>query len=285
MVQAMRRVPTFAAAAALALALVIAAPVPARAQDQTLADIRQEMAVFQVELQRLKRELSTTGSPDVGGFGGASALERLDQLEAAHARLVSKAEQLEFRINQVVSDGTNRLDDLNFRLCEVEPGCDIGNLPPLSPIGGVAPLSPVVAPAPSGGGEGGVEMAMGEQRDFDAARALYDQGDYAGAVAAFDTFSSTYFGGPLTGEAHYWRGEALAQQGRTSEAAQAYLSSFTGAPDGSRAPDALYKLGRALGDLGQRSEACIMLDQVGQRYPGAPAAAEASAARMSMGCS
>ncbi len=32
-------------------------------QDQTLADIRQELSVLFVDVQRLKRELSTTGWP------------------------------------------------------------------------------------------------------------------------------------------------------------------------------------------------------------------------------
>ncbi len=43
------------------LAGVLGAAVPVLAQDQTLADIRQELSVLSVEVQRLKRELSTTG--------------------------------------------------------------------------------------------------------------------------------------------------------------------------------------------------------------------------------
>ena len=32
-------------------------------QDQTLADIRQQLSVLQVEMQKLKGELNTTGAP------------------------------------------------------------------------------------------------------------------------------------------------------------------------------------------------------------------------------
>ena len=57
-------------ALALALACLIGAlsvqarPVAAQS-DQTLADIRQELSVLYVEIQKLKRELSTTGTPSV----------------------------------------------------------------------------------------------------------------------------------------------------------------------------------------------------------------------------
>ncbi len=61
----------------LVLALSVWAVAPARAQDQTLADIRQELSVLFVDMQRLKRELSTTGGAG-GAVGGGSALQRLD---------------------------------------------------------------------------------------------------------------------------------------------------------------------------------------------------------------
>ena len=60
-------------------ALVLSAP--ARAQDETLADIRQELNVLYVDIQRLKRELSTTGGA-TGVTGGNTVLERVDLLEA-----------------------------------------------------------------------------------------------------------------------------------------------------------------------------------------------------------
>ena len=46
---------------ALVVALAVAAPVAAQDRAQTLADIRQELSVLWVEIQSLKRELSTTG--------------------------------------------------------------------------------------------------------------------------------------------------------------------------------------------------------------------------------
>ena len=73
----MKRGLVFAICAVLALT-----PLRAKAQDdQTLADIRQELSVLFVEMQRLKRELSTTGGASVSVTGN-SALDRLASMEA-----------------------------------------------------------------------------------------------------------------------------------------------------------------------------------------------------------
>ena len=89
--------------------------------DETLADVRQELTVLYVEVQRLKRELSTTGAASVN-TGGNSVLDRVNAMESELQRLTSKTEELENRINRIVSDGTNRIGDLEFRLVELEGG-------------------------------------------------------------------------------------------------------------------------------------------------------------------
>ena len=92
-------------------------------------------------------------------------------------------------------------------------------------------------------------------------------------------------GGPLTGAAHFWRGEALAEQGKMPEAARAYLESFSSDPQGNMAADALYKLGTSLAELGQTNEACTTLGEVQVRFPDSDVSFDAGAARRSIGCS
>lgn len=269
---------------ALALGLLLVGPAAAQSRDETLADIRQQLSVLWVEVQNLKRELSTTGAPQTG-LQGSTLLDRVTSAESELSRLTSKTEQLQNRIDTLVRDGTNRIGDLEFRLCELEPNCDISTLGDTPTLGGGAMPQGgggAGASAPSSGG--GPAMAVGEQADFDRAKAAYDAGDFAGAVGLFQTFTQTYTAGPLNSEAHYWRGEALARQGDTPGAARAFLDSFSGAPEGSVAPQALYRLGQSLGELGQVQEACVTLAEVGTRFPGAPAAAQAQGARQSLGC-
>ncbi|RVV98503.1 tol-pal system protein YbgF [Mesobaculum littorinae] len=289
-----RHLPKAALILSLGLAAVPVAPVPeaqaqTEASDETLADIRQELQVLYVEVQRLKRELSTTGAPDMN-LQGTSVLDRVDRMEAELSRLTGEAEEMQYRIDRVVSDGTNKIGDLEFRLCELEEGCDIGSLgdtPTLGGDAGAAP-APTAAPAPAtppAGSGGGAELAMSEQADFDRAKEALDSGDFQGAADLFASFTTTYTGGPLTGDAHYYRGEALSKLGNTSDAARAYLESFSGAPNGPRAPRALLNLGLALDQLDQRPDACVTLGEVSNRFPQSDASVEAQTARANMGCS
>jgi len=260
---------------------------PSMAQDaQTLADIRQEAAVLSVELQTLKRELSTTGSP-LGTQIGGSSLERIDLMELQLNAMTARLEELEFRVGRVVKDGTNQLDDINFRLCELEEGCDIANLPTLTPIGGETGGATDVVSNPIGSGDGpnfGEELAVAEEQDFAAALALYDNGEFQAASDAFQSFAQTYTGGFLTGEAHFMRGEALTELGQTSEAGRAYLASFSGSPDGDRAPDALLGLGTSLATLGKLDQGCAMFGELDRRFAASPAASAAREAAASFGC-
>jgi len=270
----------------LALLLMLL-PMAAAGQDraQTLADIRQELSALHVEVQRLKGELNTTGLPAAAGVGG-DTLARVDAIEQALARLTARTEELQFRIERIVEDGTNRIADLEFRLVELEGG-DVSRLRETTTLGGAqaAGVRPVGALPDTGPDTGaGAQLASAEQEDFDAARSALEGGDYAAAAERFADFTATYPGSPLAGEAHFLRGEALSADGRTADAARAYLDSFSGAPAGARAADALLRLGLSLASLGQTQEACLTLGEIDLRFPLSPAATEAAAARQDLNC-
>ncbi|SFD73890.1 tol-pal system protein YbgF [Roseivivax sediminis] len=288
---------------------------PAAAQDgQTLADIRQEVSALAYELQSLKRELSTTGGANVNVAG--STLDRVNQIEQALQGLTSRTEELENRIDRVVSDGSNRIGDIKFRLCELEEGCDIGQLDTENPLGGSAPATSGSGPSLGGlegqgevspsdievgddvEGEGdaqtgaaplplsdpSVQLAAAEEQDYRRAQEALDAGEYQSAADRFAQFRTTYPGGPLDAAALLGRGKALAGLGDTREAARAYLDVYSGYPDAPVAPEALWRLGAALGELGSTREACVTLAEVPNRYPGTEAVGQAEQARASLAC-
>ena len=295
---------------ALRLALVaplalapLTAPAPLAAQDrqETLADVRQQLTLLYGEVQGLKRELSTTGAPTQMS-GGGSQLERLNAIEAELRRLTGKTEELEHRIDRVVTDGTNRIGDLEFRLVELEGG-DLSQLGETTTLGGgAAPatsgsgapasetssgIAQSTLPATGGTTSGGAapQLAVSEEADFQSASDLLDNGDYSAALSAFETFKASYPGSPLTPEADLGRGRALEGQGDIKSAARAYLDAFSAAPSEDSAPESLYRLGLLLGQLGQQNESCVTLSEVSNRFPGDPWATEASTARQQQGCS
>ena len=258
---------------------LLLSPLPALAQEETLADIRQQLTALFVDVQRLTRELSTTGGLN-SGIAGSTPLERLDAIEAELQRLTSKSEELEFRVNSITADANNRIGDLNFRLCELEADCDIGQLDD-TPLGGLEVAGAVTTtPEPTGG----PALAIGEQTDIERAQGALASGDFRSAVDQLTTFVATYPGSPLTADANYLRGEALEGLGEVTDAARAYLEAFSGDPTGPKAPDALFKLGSSLGKIGQTQDACLTLAEVNVRFPGNPAVLDAQMEMQALGC-
>lgn len=264
-----------------AICALSAAPVMAQ-DEQTLADIRQELSVLYVEVQRLRRELSTTGAPTTT-VTGASVLDRVNAIEVELQRLTDRTEQLDFRIQSIVEDGTNRIGDLEFRLVELEGG-DVAALGETTTLGGdagAATTQQPVAPAPV---VPETELAVGEKADFDAALAALGEGSYQVAADGFAQFGQSYPGSPLAAQAELGRGKALEGLGDTREAARAYLASFTADNAGPVAPEALFELGAALGRLGQTDQACVTLAEVQNRFPAAEAVTSAQAEMSTLGC-
>lgn len=268
---------------ALLLFLGLGLPGHVQAQDTTLADLRQELSTLYVDIQNLRSELTATGQLTTGTVGN-TPLERLNSIEAQLQALTSKTEELEFRINRITVDGTNRIGDFEFRICELEEGCDISALGDTPSLGGVdnnaeVPTADLQVPT-----TGGTNLTVNEQADFDRAQGSLTSGDFRSAIDQFTAFGAAYPGSPLTAEALYLKGEALEAAGELSNAARAYLESFSAKPDGSIAPDALFKLGMSLGQLGQTADACVTLAEVPTRFPGAPAVLEAQSAMRNLGC-
>ena len=260
-------------------------PRVALAQDsETLADIRQQLSVLYVELQSLKRELSTTGSP-VGVNTSGTTLQRIDAIETELQRLTGRTERLEQRIDRVVQDGTNRVGDLEFRLVELEGG-DVSALGETTTLGGdvVTPVAPAVPSLADGNSDAVSELAVGERADFDRAWAALEGGDAQSAADQFDAFLGTYPGSPLEAEAHLRRGQAFEALDRMTVAARSYLDSYSLYPQSAVADQALYNLGRALGALDKVSEACVTLGEVETRHPGSAMIGPAQAEMQALGC-
>ncbi|MEO5614824.1 MAG: tol-pal system protein YbgF [Cypionkella sp.] len=272
----------------LCLALL---PVPALAQDkaQTLADLKAELGQLSGQFNALKAELVQSGAASTGAAGG-DALQRMDAMEAELTRVTAKAEEIELKLNRVISDGTNRIGDIEFRLCEQTEGCDPSNIPETPVLGGDTASAPVAAdPAQVAGTDtttatDAPELAMGEKNDFDRAKGVLGQGDFRAAADLFATFTQSYPGSPLSEEANFNRGEALTKLDDTANAARAYLEAFSGKPDGPFAAESLLKLGQALGTLGQTPDACVTLAEVGNRFPGSIHATNAQVSMQGLGC-
>ena len=235
-------------------AVLIACMAVLPASGQTLEDVRLDITKLSELMQELRGELLTTGNSGVSQDSVGTILQRLNNLEADLSAALGLVETLEFRVVQIADDAIRRIGDLEFRLTELEGG-DTGSLTTPPPLGGESTI-----------GNGEQELASDEQRSFDAGATMYEAGEYQAAAEQFSIFTTTYPGGPLTSEAQYRRGLALAGLQDWGGAARSYLDSFSGAPDGPFAPVSLFELAASLGALEQIDQACLTLDEIGIRY-------------------
>ena len=269
--------------ALLVLALLLPGAALAADRAATLADIRLQLKALSTEIEGLKRELAPSGQKAGTTTGGT--LERLDGMEAELRRLTADTEEMSYRIDRIVSDGTNRIGDLDFRLRELEGG-DLGEIPETQPLGGQSGLAPLVMVPPAETASAEPELAVGEKTDYQTAQKLLSEGDAGRALDGFERFLTDYPRSPLAASAQLGRGQALSSLGRHADAGRAYLEAFTQTEtsDAAVASAGLLGLGQSLAALNQTREACLTLEQIGARYPGTAAASKAGTVLKAQSC-
>lgn len=224
---------------------------------------------------------------------GPEMVVRMSELERQISDLTGRVEELQFQNRQLADQLERALNDIEFRLGDLEGGGS-GDLgagggaaapaapPPAAPQppGGFDVMAPPPAEPPPGllGVVPPAEPARGllpqgdPTAEYGNAYALLEQRDFPGAEAAFQRFLRGNPGHPLAGNAQYWLGETYYVRGRFNEAAVAFAQNYQLYPTGPKAADSLLKLGMSLAALGQRTDACQIYSQLRVEFPSASTA-------------
>ncbi|WP_162917166.1 tol-pal system protein YbgF [Dongia deserti] len=109
------------------------------------------------------------------------------------------------------------------------------------------------------------------REQYEYATNLIQRGAYDQAETALKAFVEQHPKDPLTGNAQYWLGETYYVRNDFKNAAIAFAEGYQKYPDSQKAPDNLLKLAMALGQQGQKENACVALRQLEKRYPDASA--------------
>lgn len=117
------------------------------------------------------------------------------------------------------------------------------------------------------------------REQYEYATNLIQRGDYANAEVALKSFIAQNPSDELTGNAQYWLGETYYVRNDFKAAAVAFAEGYQKYPNSQKAPDNLLKLGMALGQQGQKENACVALRQLEKRYPDASASIKDRAIR------
>lgn len=255
---------------------------PAMAQEPTLADLRADLNDLRAQVQTLRGELVASGAAGFQAAGGDAAIDRMNAMEQRLARLTDRTEQLGNRIDRITAEASRRIADIEFRLCEMDEGCDLSALTMQdlgrsgSPVPNLGPAAPQAQQSKPAG--------AGEKADFDAAQQVMASGDFRRAADMFGAVAEAHAGGALTAEALFLRGAALDSAGDAKGAAAAWLEGFAADPDGPRAAESLLGIARVIEAEGDATAACLYLAEIPARFPGSPFAAEAETRLSRLAC-
>lgn len=280
--------------AAFALAAMMAMQAPLSAQTvPNIADLRADLDSLTAQLQSLRASLRVSGAIGYATAGGTSAIQKMDQMEAGLRKLTGEIEEARHQIETGLQGSAERLADLEFRLCQLEESCDLGDL--MTPSDGSFSIAgePSLDITFDGGGRTALppintvpltNASEQERSDFEEAQALVAAGDHASAARAFGRVARLHSGGPLYTEARFREGQELLAIGDQRAASRAWTDVFAADPNGGRAVEALSGVAGILADGGQTEPACLFFTEVTLRYPSHPLAQEAASRITALGC-
>ena len=200
-----------------------------------------------------------------------SMLELVNQIELLKREIQSLRGQIEVVNNGVESNAKRQRDmyvDLDARLRKLEPG---GSAPPAAEAPAPGPstaLAPTTTTAAS-------SAALDESRVYEAAQQLRRNGNFQGAISAFQAFLTQYPRSTLAHRAQYWIGDShfnLRDYKNAIASQQKLMSAY---PDSASSPDAMLNIASAQAELGETAAARKTMDSLVSRYPSSEAAEKA----------
>lgn len=213
----------------------------------------------------------------MGGTDMGNLFLQIQRLQEEIMRLNGKVEEQAYEINTLKEQSLQRYMDLDKRIggagAAAQPpasGPAAQTPDPAAPSGAINAAAPLSAPVAPGTAKPGVEQP-GEADAYRAAYALVTPGrQFDQAVVAFQQFLKLYPDGVYAANAHYWLGELyLVKSPPDLEASrQSFALLLSQYPDSSKAPDALFKLGKVQFLKGNREKAREYLDLVITQYEG-----------------
>ena len=214
-----------------------------------------------------------------------------DELGDPDADDTSSTAKLQVKISQLAHEIrklNGSLDELNHKVSQLEERANKSTSTPVTPAT-ASPLSkPAPAPKSEDSAKGNVvkdvpkslatlpqaevasldeESKLSEQQRYDRAFKLLSESNYDAAEGAFRRFLAAYPKSKLAGNAQYWLGESLYVRSKYADAAASFFEGYKKFPDTSKAPDNLLKLGYSLSALGEKKQACSMLNRLVKQYP------------------
>jgi tol-pal system protein YbgF len=260
---------------ALTAVVVAAAYAPASAQSREQRQMMADLRILQVQAQEMQNMM------------GALNQALSDALKAINTRLNEQAEstrrsfaEQKSIIDTVSSDlriVREKLDDNNVRVGSLTQEVDsLRNLITAMPRAGDVPVNPGVGdPAAAAAGSSPGGLGASPQRAYDAAMSDYWGSDFDLAISGFKAYLASFPGSDFADDAQFYIGQSYYNQGKYTEAADAYNLTIRTYPKSEILSDAYFKIGESYRNLKNPERARSAYQFVIKQYPESAAAAQA----------
>ncbi len=279
---------------------------PAAAQDGNLGlqmqRLRRDLSDLQSYVYAGKTPPKKAGSDATPSQGGeiqsVSRMQvQLQNIESQMRDLTGRAEEMEHRITALQERLEKFMSDSDQRFRALESGAPgaaapgrqssrssasfagIGEAAAATPRGskagpktlGTLSSKDIGGAARRASGKSNQQLATlpkgTPKEQYNYAFGLLQKRKYAAASVALKAFVDKHPDDALTGNALYWLGETYYFQKDYEESARIFLEGYKRYPKGSKAPANLYKLGKSLAAINEKTSACATLRKLQKSYP------------------
>jgi tol-pal system protein YbgF len=271
--------PISALVAGMLAAAVVHAQQPAQ-QNRSVIELMNQIETLNAEINRLRGQIEVLSN----SLDNAQRRQRdmyldLDtrvrRIEGGGEASQKSASELDARVRKL----EQQIADLDARPKRTEPAAGApapapAPVPATSTAAIPEPTPPVPPSVPRPSTPAGTET-VSPGRAYNDALALYQAGDFQGAIGAFEGFVKRYPRDALAANAQYWVGEAWYNLRDFRAAAASQQTLISTWPDSPKVPDSMLNLSTSQMALGDNAAAKKTMEEVVSRFPKTDAAEKA----------
>ena len=258
---------------ALAAVLTAAAYAPVSAQSREQRQMMADLRILQVQAQEMQNMVSALNQALTDALKALNA--RLNDQTEASRRSFAEQKSIIDTLSNDLRIVREKLDDNNVRVGSLAQEVDsLRELITAMPRGGDGPIDPAAAaPAAAGGAPPAAGLGTSPQRAYDAAMSDYWGSDYDLAISGFKAYLASFPQSDRAADAQFYIGQSYYNQGKYTEAADAYNLTIRTYPKHAILADAYYKLGESYRGLKNVERARTAYEFVVKNFPESSSAA------------
>lgn len=196
----------------------------------------------------------------------ASVNVTLDNVQQEIRAVNGRIDELNYQINQKTSEAepiSKKVDDISVSMAKIE-----NRVVQLEQyLNFEEGQRPTAAKPAAGGGKASVKASSSDLKMYEDAKAAYDNGDFAKARQGFALLIKNFPKSEHADNAQFWIGESYYREKWYEKAILEYQTVLEKYPKGNKVPSAMLKQGLSFLQLGDKSNARLILKELQNSHP------------------